>query len=46
MSDATGRCIDAVGATARVLGFSLNATAAAGEVVTIVSQKQAGEFVA
>jgi hypothetical protein len=46
MSDATGRCIDATGATARVLGFALNATSAAGEVVTIVSLKAAGEFVA
>jgi hypothetical protein len=46
MSDATGRCIDAAGATARVLGISLNATAGAGEAVTIVGQKAAGEFVA
>ena len=45
MSDATGRCIDAVGATVRVLGFALNG-AAIGEAVTIVSQKAAGEFVA
>lgn len=46
MSDATGRCIKAVGATVRVLGFALNTTAGAGEVVTIVGQKAAGEFVA
>jgi len=45
MSDATGRAITATGATARVLGFSLNG-ADAGEALTIVSQKAAGEFVA
>ena len=45
MSDATGRCIDATGATARVLGFALNG-ADVGEAITIVSQKAAGEFVA
>ncbi len=45
MSDATGRVIDATGATARVLGFALNG-GAVGEAITIVSQKAAGEFVA
>ena len=45
MSDATGRCIDATGATARVLGFALNG-ADVGEAITIVSLKAAGEFVA
>ncbi len=45
MSDATGRVIDATGATARVLGFSLNG-GSVGQAITIVSQKQAGEFVA
>ena len=45
MSDSTGRAITATGATARVLGFSLNG-ADVGEALTIVSQKAAGEFVA
>lgn len=45
MSDATGRAITATGATARVLGFSLNG-ADVGEALTIVGQKAAGEFVA
>lgn len=44
MSDATGRAITATGATARVLGISLNG-ADAGEALTIVGQKAAGEFV-
>ena len=45
MSDATGRAITATGATARVLGFSING-ADVGEALTIVGQKAAGEFVA
>lgn len=45
MSDSTGRVIDAVGATARVLGYSING-GAVGEAITIVSQKAAGEFTA
>lgn len=45
MSDATGRAITATGATARVLGFTLNG-GDAGEALTIVSLKAAGEFVA
>lgn len=45
MSDATGRCITATGATIRVLGFSLTG-ADVGEAITIVGQKAAGEFVA
>ena len=45
MSDSTGRAITATGATARVLGTSLNATSV-GEALTIVSLKAAGEFVA
>lgn len=45
MSDATGRAITATGATARVLGFSLNGVDV-GEALTIVSLKAAGEFVA
>ncbi len=46
MADATGRAITATGATARVLGFSLSASANADEVITIVGIKAAGEFVA
>jgi hypothetical protein len=46
MSDATGRCITAVGATARVLGTSLTASGAAGEVITIIARPASGEFVA
>ena len=46
MSDATGRAIAATGATARVLGRALEASGAAGQIVTIVGQKDAGEFVA
>lgn len=46
MSDSTGRAITATGATARVLGWSITATSNAGEVVSIVSSKAAGEFVA
>lgn len=45
MSDATGRAITATGATARVLGISING-ADVGEALTIVGQKAAGEFVA
>lgn len=44
-SDATGRAIVAVGATTRVLGFALT-TAAENQIVTIIGQKAAGEFVA
>jgi hypothetical protein len=46
MSDASGRVITAVGATARVLGWALQTAGAAGEYITIIGQKQAGEFVA
>lgn len=46
MSDATGRAITATGATARTLGFALTASGAAGELITIVGLKAAGEFVA
>lgn len=45
MSDATGRAITAVGATARVLGVALEA-ATIGQALTIIGQKAAGEFVA
>ena len=46
MSDATGRAITAVGATARTLGWALNTTGAAGEMITVLASKAAGEFVA
>lgn len=46
MSDAEGRAITAVGATARVLGIALSATSAAGEILTIVGRPASGEFVA
>lgn len=46
MSDNQGRAITATGATARVLGISLESSAAAGEQITILAQKAAGEFVA
>ncbi|WP_299085076.1 capsid cement protein [uncultured Paraglaciecola sp.] len=46
MSDATGRAITATGATARVLGIALNTTGAAGEMITVLASKAAGEFVA
>ena len=46
MSDATGRAVTATGATARVLGWSVTASANADEVITIVSSKASGEFVA
>ena len=46
MSDASGRAITATGATARVLGVALQAATAAGEVITVLGQKAAGEFVA
>jgi hypothetical protein len=46
MSDSEGRAITAVGATVRVLGWSLSATGAAGEILTIVGRPAAGEFVA
>lgn len=46
MSDATGRAITATGATARTLGFALTASSNAGELITIVGLKAAGEFVA
>lgn len=46
MADATGRAITATGATARVLGWSITASANADEVISIVSSKGTGEFVA
>jgi hypothetical protein len=46
MSDATGRAITATGATARVLGWALSTSAAAGEIVTIAGRPASGEFVA
>lgn len=46
MSDATGRAITAVGATARVLGVALTISGGAGQVITILSGPAAGEFVA
>jgi len=46
MSDSQGRAITAVGATVRVLGWAVSATAAAGETLTIVGRPAAGEFVA
>lgn len=45
MSDATGRAIDATGATARVLGFALDSSTGAGEVIRVIGSKAAGEFV-
>jgi hypothetical protein len=46
MSDGTGRAITAAGATARELGVALSASGAAGEMITVLAQKAAGEFVA
>lgn len=46
MSDASGRAITAVGATARVLGWALQTAGNSGEFITVLLQKQAGEFVA
>lgn len=46
MSDDEGRAITATGATARVLGWSLSATSAAGEFLNIVGRPASGEFVA
>jgi hypothetical protein len=45
MSDASGRVITATGATARVLGWALATASNAGEYITVLLQKQAGEFV-
>lgn len=46
MSDATGRAITATGATARVLGIALETASNSGEMITVLGQKAAGEFVA
>lgn len=46
MSDATGRAIIATGASSRVLGIALSAATAADEIITIIGQKAAGQFVA
>lgn len=46
MSNATGKAITAVGATARVLGFALETAANADERITIIARPAAGEFVA
>ena len=46
MSNATGQAITATGATSRVLGVTLTTATAAGEIVTFVGQKDAGQFVA
>ena len=46
ISDATGRAITATGATARVLGRTLTAAGAAGEMMTVILSKDAGQFVA
>lgn len=46
MSDSQGRAITATGATARVLGWSLNSVSAAGEILTIFGRPASGEFVA
>lgn len=46
ISDATGRGITATGATARVLGRALTAAGAAGDMMSVLFVKDAGEFVA
>ena len=45
MSNAAGKAITATGATARVLGWALETSGGDGEIITILGQKAAGEFV-
>lgn len=46
MSNAAGKAITAVGATARVLGFALETASNDGERITILGRPASGEFVA